>query len=81
MAKLNDIPAVDELGSLVDELKGQLPEGDFDKLSKVADQISERADNLAETFGVMNEQLDNLRSRSNTSKSANGSTSSGSKRN
>ncbi len=58
MASLKDEEKVaDELGGMVDELKSQLGEGDFDRLAQLSDDISERADGLAETFGNINETL------------------------
>ena len=58
MASLKDVEKVaDELESLVGELRSELQNGDFSRLTQVADQISERADNAAETFSSVNETL------------------------
>jgi hypothetical protein len=58
MASLKDAQKVtDELGGMVDELKSQLSEGNFDRLVQLSDDISERADGLADAFGSMNEAL------------------------
>ena len=61
MASLRE--AADKLTSQLDELVGEmrkeLTEGDvdFEKLGAIADQISERADGIAETFTTVNETL------------------------
>lgn len=61
MASLRE--AADQLTSQLDELVNQmreeLTEGDvdFERLGGIADQISERADGLAETFSSVNETL------------------------
>lgn len=49
----------DRLEQLVGELRTELSNGDvdFDRLGSIADQISERADHLAETFSSVNEAL------------------------
>lgn len=58
MASLKDVERVaDDLEKLVAELRSELQNGDFDKLTQIADQISERADNAAETFSNVNEAL------------------------
>ena len=58
MASLKDVERVaDDLEGLVGQLRSELPNGDFEKLTQLADQISERADNAAETFSSMNETL------------------------
>jgi hypothetical protein len=58
MASLKDVEKVaDELGGMVEELKSSLGDGDFDRLVQLSDDISERADGLAETFGNINETL------------------------
>lgn len=48
-----------QLEDLVDQLKQELTGGgvDFEKLGSLADQISESADGLAETFSNVNETL------------------------
>jgi ABC-type transporter Mla subunit MlaD len=74
MASLKDAAKLtDDLSGLVDQLKSELQDGggDFDKLVALADQISERADGMAETFNSVNETLmqriDNVRSGSSGS--------------
>ena len=58
MASLKDVERVaDDLESLVGQLRSELQNGDFDRLTQLADQISERADNAAETFRSVNEAL------------------------
>ena len=49
----------DKLENLVGELRSELDGGelDFERLAGVADQISEAADGLAETFSNVNETL------------------------
>ena len=68
----------EKLEGLVSELKSELENGeiDFERLTSVADQISEAADGLAETFNSVNEtlmqRLDQLKS-GGSSRSSNGS--------
>jgi ABC-type transporter Mla subunit MlaD len=58
MASLKDVERVaDDLEGLVGQLRSELPNGDFEKLTQLADQISEQADNAAETFSTVNETL------------------------
>lgn len=60
MASLKEATSTvtDRLESLVGELKSALDdEIDFERLSSLADQISEAADGLAETFTNVNETL------------------------
>ena len=58
MASLKDVEKVaDELENLVGQLRSELQSGDFDRLTQIADQISEHADNAAETFSSVNEAL------------------------
>jgi len=81
MAKLRDAAqAADEIKGLLDELKTELTDGkgDFEKLVKLADNISEQADSLAEMFGNMNDVLmsrlgGNGRSSSSSSSGQSGS--------
>jgi hypothetical protein len=49
----------DNLESLVGDLRSELENGeiDFERLTALADQISESADGLAETFSSVNETL------------------------
>ena len=58
MASLKDVEKVtDDLENLVGELKRELKSGDFDRLIKLADEISEHADEAAGTFATVNEAL------------------------
>lgn len=74
MASLKDAAKLtDDLSGLVDRLKSELQDGgvDFEKLVALSDQISERADGMAETFNSVNETLmqriDQVRSGSSES--------------
>jgi len=43
---------------LVGEMRSELTNGtDFEKLTQIADEISEKADNAAQTFSTVNETL------------------------
>jgi ABC-type transporter Mla subunit MlaD len=58
VATLKDVERVaDDLESLIGQLRSELQNGDFDRLTQIADQISEHADNAAETFSSVNETL------------------------
>ena len=58
MASLKDVEKVtDDLENLVGELKRELKSGDFDRLIKLADEISEHADAAAGTFATVNDTL------------------------
>lgn len=58
MASLKDIEHVaDDLESLVGQLRSELPKGDFDRLTQLADRISEHADDAAATFSSVNDAL------------------------
>ena len=59
MASLKDVEKVaDDLSSLVDQLRKELQQGaSFDRLTQIADQISEHADEAAGTFSTVNEAL------------------------
>ena len=59
MASIKDVEQVaDDLESLVGELRSELKNGpDFEKLMSIADEISEHADNAAQTFSSVNEAL------------------------
>jgi hypothetical protein len=59
MATIKDVEHVaDDLESLVGELRKELKsEADFGKLVAIADQISEHADNAAQTFNSVNDAL------------------------
>jgi hypothetical protein len=78
MASLKEATSTvtDKLESLVGELRSALDDDiDFERLSSLADQISEAADGLAETFTSVNqtlmERLDQL--KDSGSRSGNGS--------
>jgi ABC-type transporter Mla subunit MlaD len=59
MASLKDVEHVaDDLSKLVDELRSELKDNaSFEKLTQIADQISEHADEAAGTFSTVNEAL------------------------
>ena len=60
MASLKDATRLTEgIENLVNDLRSELEDGDvdFEKLVSVSDQISERADALAETFSSVNDAL------------------------
>ena len=59
MASLKEVEKVaDDLEQLVGELRSELTNGtDFDKLTQIADEISEKADGAAQTFSTVNETL------------------------
>jgi len=58
MASLKDVEKVaDDLESLAGDLKKELKSGDFDRLIQIADQISEHADEAAQTFATVNDAL------------------------
>ena len=59
MASLKEVERVaDNLEQLVGEMRSELANGtDFDKLTQIADEISEKADVAAQTFSTVNETL------------------------
>jgi hypothetical protein len=59
MASIKDVEQVaDDLQALVGELRQELENGaDFAKLVAIADEISEHADNAAQTFNSVNDTL------------------------
>ena len=73
MASLKDVERVaDDLSKLVDDLRKELQNNtSFERLTQIADQISEHADDAAGTFSTVNEAL---MSRLNELKSGVGST-------
>ena len=77
MASLKDVEQVaDDLSALVDQLRGEIKNNaSFDRLVKLADEISEHADEAAGTFSTVNEAL---MSRLNELKGRGGSSGSGS---
>jgi hypothetical protein len=59
MASVKDVERLaDDLQGLVDELRNEVKNGtDFERLMQIADQISEHADNAAQTFSSVNDTL------------------------
>jgi hypothetical protein len=59
MTSIKDMERVaDDLENLVGELRSELSnEQDFERLVQIADEISEHADNAAQTFTSVNEAL------------------------
>lgn len=59
MASLKEIEKVaDDLENLVGQLRSELSNGsDFERLTEIADEISEHADHAAQTFSTVNETL------------------------
>lgn len=59
MASLKDVEQVaDDLTKLADELRKEIRNNaSFEKLTQIADQISEHADEAAGTFSTVNEAL------------------------
>jgi ABC-type transporter Mla subunit MlaD len=59
MASVTDVEKLaDDLESLVQELRDEVKNGsDFERLMQIADEISEHADNAAQTFSSVNETL------------------------
>jgi ABC-type transporter Mla subunit MlaD len=76
MASLKDVEQVaDDLAGLVDNLRKEIRDSaSFDKLVKIADEISEHADEAAGTFSSVNEALTSrLQELKNGARSAGGS--------
>jgi hypothetical protein len=77
MASLKEVQKIaDGLEQLVSELRSEIDNGaDFERMTQIADEISEQADNTAQMFSSVNETL---MSRINevTGKSGNGRSSS-----
>lgn len=59
MASVKDVERLaDDLDGLVGELRSELKNGtDFERLMQIADEISEHADNAAQTFSSVNDAL------------------------
>jgi Na+/phosphate symporter len=59
MASLKEVEQLaDDLENLVGELRSEIRnDTDFEKLMQIADEISEHADNAAQTFGSVNDAL------------------------
>lgn len=81
MASLRDAEQLTkDLESLVGQLKNEIRDGkgDFEKLTTLADEVSEHADKVAETFASMNELLQSRISELNGGSGNSGESSSGS---
>lgn len=59
MASVKDVERVaDDLQGLVDDMRSEVKNGtDFERLMQIADEISEHADNAAQTFSSINDTL------------------------
>jgi uncharacterized protein Yka (UPF0111/DUF47 family) len=59
MASVKDVERVaDDLQTLVEDLRSEVKDGtDFERLMQIADEISEHADNAAQTFSSVNDTL------------------------
>ena len=59
MASVKDVERLaDDLDGLVKDLRNELKNGtDFERLMQIADEISEHADNAAQTFSSVNDTL------------------------
>jgi hypothetical protein len=81
MASLKEVEKVaDNLEQLVGEMRAELANGsDFDRLTQIADEISETADGAAQTFSTVNETLMSRISELTGKSRGSGSRSSGSK--
>jgi ABC-type transporter Mla subunit MlaD len=81
MASIKDVGQVaDDLEALIGELRQELKSGaDFDKLVAIADEISEHADNAAQTFSNVNDALAARLGEITGKKSSSSSSSSGSR--
>ena len=78
MASLRDAEQLTkDLEDVVGKLKKEIRDGkgDFEKLATLADEVSEHADKVAETFSSMNEVLSNRISELNGGSSGDSSSS------
>jgi hypothetical protein len=76
MASVKDVERLaDDLQGLVDQLRNEVKNGtDFERLMQIADELSEHADNAAQTFSSVNEALmSRLNELGGTKKSSSGS--------
>ena len=76
MASVKDVERVaDDLQGLVDDMRSEVKNGtDFERLMQIADEISEHADNAAQTFSSINDTLmSRLNDLGGTKKSSSGS--------
>jgi hypothetical protein len=78
MASITDVERVaDDLEKLVGEMRSEIKNhADFERLTQLADEISEHADNAAQTFSSVNEALMSRISELGGSKSSSGQRSS-----
>jgi gas vesicle protein len=82
MASLKDVEQVaDDLSKLVDQLRKEIKDdASFERLTQISDQISEHADNAAETFSTVNDalmsRLDDLKNAGKSAAQTAGSTAS-----
>ena len=76
MASVKDVERLaDDLQSLVDDLRGEVKDGtDFERLMQIADEISEHADNAAQTFSTVNDTLMSRLNELGGTKKSSGST-------
>jgi len=82
MASLRDAEQLTkDLEEIVSRLKKEIRDGkgDFEKLATLADEVSEHADKVAETFASMNDVLSNRISELNGGSSGDSSSSGGSR--
>ena len=59
MASVKEIEKVaDDLEGLIEQMRSEVKNGsDFERLMQIADEISEHADNAAQTFSSVNDAL------------------------
>jgi len=76
VASVKDVERLaDDLQSLVDDLRGEVKDGtDFERLMQIADEISEHADNAAQTFSTVNDTLMSRLNELGGTKKSSGST-------
>jgi hypothetical protein len=82
VASVKDVERLaDDLEGLVGELRSELKNGtDFERLMQIADEISEHADNAAQTFSSVNDALmSRLNDLGGSKRSSSGNNSSGTK--
>jgi hypothetical protein len=82
VASVKDVERLaDDLEGLVGELRSELKNGtDFERLMQIADEISEHADNAAQTFSSVNDALmSRLNDLGGSKRSSSGNSSSGTK--
>ena len=81
MASVKDVERLaDDLEALVGEMRSEVKNGtDFERLMQIADEISEHADNAAQTFSSVNDALMSRLNELGGSKRSSGGGSSSSK--